>query len=521
MNPEAAIAAELRTLRDVPDVAGSVLARVDGMLIASDLHRVEPDTIAAMAAATTASPAASSRCVGLGAFRETVIQADGGLLASYTAGAAALLTVLAHRQTNLARLHLAARAAALRIGVIVDGAIAPRPRTSPDAAPAAAPVRDTLPRRTTPTGPADAPPTPSQGRPEDTHMHDMDTALKEAMTIEGAIGVALVDYTSGMALGVVGGGKDLDLTVAAAGNTDVVRAKLRAMEMLGLNEAIEDILITLDTQYHLIRLLPAGPARGCSCTSRSTRPAPTSRWPGTSCAASRRISKSDAGRWPPVPPARGTGGRPASSAAVGAARLRRPRGRPPAGPPAPGTASRTRSRARRRGRSAPTPGRRRARRRRRSSGRAGPPGPPPPRCATSRPTPSRSIDSNGETPKMPRSRYCEKNAPSTSSREKPQPIWVRSLVPNEKNSAASAIWPAVSAARGTSIIVPISVSPRRRCRRSRPRRPSRPPPVTVSSSCTAPTSGTMISGRGSPPSRLHARPPPRRSPAPAWRTGRG
>lgn len=86
-------------------------------------------------------------------------------------------------------------------------------------------------------------------------MANTETALKEAATIEGAIGAALVDYTSGMALGTIGGGKDLDLTVAAAGNTDVVRAKVRTMEMLGLQEDIEDILITLGTQYHLIRLL--------------------------------------------------------------------------------------------------------------------------------------------------------------------------------------------------------------------------------------------------------------------------
>jgi hypothetical protein len=87
-------------------------------------------------------------------------------------------------------------------------------------------------------------------------MANTEAALKDAVTsIDGSIGAALVDYTSGMALGTVGGGKDLDLTVAAAGNTDVVRAKVRTMELLGLKDEIEDILITLGSQYHLIRLL--------------------------------------------------------------------------------------------------------------------------------------------------------------------------------------------------------------------------------------------------------------------------
>ncbi|MFF1413170.1 hypothetical protein ACFVX6_25940 [Streptomyces sp. NPDC058289] len=87
-------------------------------------------------------------------------------------------------------------------------------------------------------------------------MANVETSLKEATTsIDGVLGVALVDCSSGMALGTIGGGKELDLTVAAAGNTDVVRAKLRTMEMLGLKDEIEDILITLGSQYHLIRLL--------------------------------------------------------------------------------------------------------------------------------------------------------------------------------------------------------------------------------------------------------------------------
>ncbi|MFD4376090.1 hypothetical protein [Streptomyces sp. NPDC058486] len=93
-------------------------------------------------------------------------------------------------------------------------------------------------------------------------MANTEGALKEALTIEGAVGAALVDYTSGMALGTMGGSKELDLTVAAAGNTDVVRAKLRTMEMLGLQEDIEDILITLGTQYHLIRLLKSRGSNG-------------------------------------------------------------------------------------------------------------------------------------------------------------------------------------------------------------------------------------------------------------------
>jgi hypothetical protein len=84
---------------------------------------------------------------------------------------------------------------------------------------------------------------------------NIEAALKEAMNIDGAVGASLVDWESGMSLGAVGGGKYLDLDVAAAGNTEVIRAKMRTMEALRLDDTIEDILITLAKQYHLIRLL--------------------------------------------------------------------------------------------------------------------------------------------------------------------------------------------------------------------------------------------------------------------------
>ena len=92
-------------------------------------------------------------------------------------------------------------------------------------------------------------------------MGNVDVILKDAMQIDGAIGVALVDYDSGMTLGQ-NGGSLFNLEVAAAGNTDVVRAKMRTLEALGLSDAIQDILITLDTQYHLIRLMTSPSASG-------------------------------------------------------------------------------------------------------------------------------------------------------------------------------------------------------------------------------------------------------------------
>lgn len=82
-------------------------------------------------------------------------------------------------------------------------------------------------------------------------MANVKQSMDELLTCDGALCAALVDAESGMTLGQAGTG--LDLEVAAAGNTEVMRAKLKTMKALGLNDAIEDILITLGSQYHIIR----------------------------------------------------------------------------------------------------------------------------------------------------------------------------------------------------------------------------------------------------------------------------
>ena len=84
-------------------------------------------------------------------------------------------------------------------------------------------------------------------------MGNLAQSLEELLQIDGALAVAVVDSNSGMVLGKAGGGIDLD--VAGAGNTEVVRAKMKTMKSLGLKDAIEDILITLTKQYHIIRPL--------------------------------------------------------------------------------------------------------------------------------------------------------------------------------------------------------------------------------------------------------------------------
>lgn len=86
-------------------------------------------------------------------------------------------------------------------------------------------------------------------------MSNIKTSLDELMTLDGAIAGAIVDWESGLTLGTIGGGPTFDVELAASGNTGVVKAKMTVMRALGIKGGIEDILITLADQYHLLRPL--------------------------------------------------------------------------------------------------------------------------------------------------------------------------------------------------------------------------------------------------------------------------
>ena len=81
-----------------------------------------------------------------------------------------------------------------------------------------------------------------------------DNAVSKMLNVDGALAAAVVDFDSGMLL-AGGGSAAIDLEIAAAGITEVMRAKMKTMEMLGLKDEVEDILISLGRQYELIRPL--------------------------------------------------------------------------------------------------------------------------------------------------------------------------------------------------------------------------------------------------------------------------
>ena len=84
-------------------------------------------------------------------------------------------------------------------------------------------------------------------------MPTLQHVATDLMRLDGAMAFAFVDHTSGMMLASVTA-VPYDIELAAAVSTEFVRAKLRAVQQMGRSSRIEDILVTLSDELHLILL---------------------------------------------------------------------------------------------------------------------------------------------------------------------------------------------------------------------------------------------------------------------------
>lgn len=73
--------------------------------------------------------------------------------------------------------------------------------------------------------------------------------------VPGFIAASLVDLDSGMTLAVKSARPDFDLAAASAFNSEIVKQKHKTIRALGLSSVLEDILLTLTDQLHLIKMV--------------------------------------------------------------------------------------------------------------------------------------------------------------------------------------------------------------------------------------------------------------------------
>jgi uncharacterized protein len=108
---EDAVLAEMRALREkVAGVTGTAVASRDGLIVREDTAGVNPDNLAALAAAWLSLTQRMSSEVGQGTLREAMTRSSGGWVAIYALGARAVLVLIGDEGLDITRLRGESRA---------------------------------------------------------------------------------------------------------------------------------------------------------------------------------------------------------------------------------------------------------------------------------------------------------------------------------------------------------------------------------------------------------------------------
>ena len=120
---EDALLAELQALRDrVVGITDTALASRDGLIITADTVDINPDNLAALAAAAQGLAQRMAAEAGKGTLREALTRGSGGCVAVYPVGMVALLAVVGDEGLDTGRLHRESRVTVQKLAGLLGGA---------------------------------------------------------------------------------------------------------------------------------------------------------------------------------------------------------------------------------------------------------------------------------------------------------------------------------------------------------------------------------------------------------------
>lgn len=114
--------AEMQALRGrVAGMTGSALASRDGLIIKADTE-INPDNLAALAAASLGLAQRMAQEVGQGLLQDAVTRNNGGFVALYSVGDTAVLIITGDQELKVGRLHTESRETVTNLEALISNA---------------------------------------------------------------------------------------------------------------------------------------------------------------------------------------------------------------------------------------------------------------------------------------------------------------------------------------------------------------------------------------------------------------
>jgi predicted regulator of Ras-like GTPase activity (Roadblock/LC7/MglB family) len=119
---EDALLAQMRALQEkVTGITGTAVASRDGLIVREDAGGVNPDNLAALAAAWLALAQRMSSEAGQGTLREAMTRSSGGSVTIYAIGGQAVLVIIGDEGLDTSRLHRESQPTLNAIKTLIGG----------------------------------------------------------------------------------------------------------------------------------------------------------------------------------------------------------------------------------------------------------------------------------------------------------------------------------------------------------------------------------------------------------------